>query len=196
MGSTAATGFSGRILWNNTTPVAGHSIQIREWVIFDAAVYASGTTDANGRFTITGVPVKGNLGVHHAEQSAYNFVGYGAYTSCGDRIVDLGDFGVLRTIAGLSITQNGTVPAGPLTITWTPVEGATGYCVYLYNSTDGASMTPGTCAGGSPRASTATTSYTTPPLVSGKRYSFSVFAHAGDGDIAALSAGNVNINAD
>jgi hypothetical protein len=141
--------------------------------------------------------VRGALGVHLAEQNGYVFVGYGPYTSCGDRIVAGGDQPVSRSITNLSVVHMGTIPAGRTTITWSPVPAATFYCVMLWGMTDNAWITPDPCdpAYGAPAARVTSSQYTTPPLGASKMYSLTIAAMAGPTMVGYLPQGNVTFTA-
>lgn len=197
-GTPARTGLEGRVLWYQT-PLANFTVEIREWTIpGPGTLYGSGITDASGRFVITGLPAKGNLEVHLSEQSGYTMIGYGIHTTCGDRVVAVGDLAVRRAITGLSPAHRATVPAGPLRIQWDVVPLATTYCISVYDIAGQVELTPTTPLTPTPLtppcyrgAVTGSPSFTTPPLVRGKIYSVTVQAFAGAIEIATLLTGNV-----
>ena len=172
--SAAATAIpaivSGAVYWNHH-PQAGFSVEISQLTALRRVALASGTTLADGSFSIAySGPTSSPFGAYVPAGGPYLEEGRPATLARGSdqRVVFVTDpIDLVRAITGLSVHDRDTYPPGPLTITWDPVPEATAYCITVY-SPNTTSKTPAPrCSAVAHLPGDLVTSnrYTTPALV-------------------------------
>jgi hypothetical protein len=197
--NVAAGYVAGRPLPPGSLPLSGIAVRVIDFRkpgdTRPAHYYGSAVTGADGRWTVMGVPPGTEYGIDvqcnwptgflvdappcsaTAPWSGATYGQFELHPIVANQVVQTDDAVLIRAMTVTS-TGGASVAAGPDGFSWAPALGSTVYCVAMFDETAPAvvSAPSGNCANQGGSAETTATTWTSPPLVSGHDYVFTVAA--------------------
>lgn len=168
--------------------------------------YGTATTNSNGHFRVTGAPVV-NVLVRTIAPAGYEYAGKYIIRDerlCADRVrgpwdgesapQDAAVGGVIdiwKQVTGLSVAEGATVAPGPLSLSWSQMSLADGYCVDVRDA--GSLAESATCRSNASGALVTSPTYQSPALVSGRKYSIGILAMRGTEIIGQIYISEITV---
>jgi len=131
--STASTQLTGRVLWNGS-PLSGVGVELKAVGDYNQLpLLACGTSGADGRFTLQGVPA-GQAQVALLSPSEDYWDGSIAVTIVDGQANDVGDIVLQKKLQLVSPADRSVLSTVTPSLQWSPFPGVSLYYVYVYNS--------------------------------------------------------------